>query len=154
MNNLSLKQKIIGIITVIGIILILIFQGGLYSKSTASVEKLEDKTTTTQSENPEVASTNPSPLEKAIIWGMQPIEITFNLPIENIPELKYKLEPEADMKVELLNDKKTIRFTPNKPLPLGVSFTLTIPSEAKFDGKKTLGQDYQVHFKTIEYKGV
>lgn len=154
MTNLSLKQKIIGIIAVIGTILILIFQGGIYPKSTANQEKATPSTKSIQTDNPELISTNPSPLNQAILWAMQPIELNFNLPIENIPELKYKIEPKVEFKEEMLNDKKTVRLTPINPLPLGASFTLSIPSSAKFDGNKTLGKDYVFHFETIKYKGV
>lgn len=148
---LNLKQKIIGIIAVVGTILILIFQHGFSSSKPAA---LLEKQNQIQTVNPEIISTSPSPLDQAIIWGQQPIEITFNLPLENIPELKYKFEPQSELKVELLNDKKTVRFTPVKPLPLGVSYTLSLPASAKFDGQKTLGKDYIFSIRTIEYKGV
>ncbi|MDD2822595.1 MAG: Ig-like domain-containing protein [Candidatus Daviesbacteria bacterium] len=150
MANLSSKQKVIGVIAIIGTILILIFQSGFYSKPAAKREEINNPAT----QNPEVVSTSPNPLEKAIIWGTTPIEITFNLSVQNIPELKYTFEPESDIKAELLNDRKTVRFTPNKPLPLGADYTLTIPAGAKFDDDKTLGKDYKVHFRTIEYRGV
>lgn len=150
MNNLSLKQKIIGLIVIIGAALIMIFQGGFYPKNSVS----KSETIKTQSNQPELISTNPSPLDKAIIWGMQPIEIAFNLPLENIPEMKYKWEPKADIKAELSGDKKTVKFTPVAPLPLGTEFILSIPAEAKFEGGKTLGKGYSFHIKTIEYRGI
>jgi hypothetical protein len=155
MTNLSLKQKIIGAIAIFGTVLILVFQRGVYSKPQSSAEK---STTTTpaviQTDKAEIVSTNPSPLDQSIVLGSQPIEITFNFPLENIPELKYRFEPQSDLKVELLNDKKTVRFTPVKPLPFGMGFTLVIAKEAKFDGKKNLDKEYTFHFRTIEYKGV
>lgn len=159
MNNLSLKQKIIGIIAVIGTILILIFQRGFSSNPTASPDSIGASLETQspkqiQTDTPEIVSTNPSPLDEAVLWGMQPVEITFNMPLENLPELKYKLEPQSDIKVELSNDKKTVRFIPTKTLPLGQGYTLFISGAAKFEGQKTLGKDYTFHFKTIEYKGV
>lgn len=152
MPSLSLKQKIIGIIAVIGSILILIFQQGLYNKPTASVEKQSEKQI--QTDTPEIVSTNPSPLEESILWAMQPIEITFNLPLENAPEFKHKMDPKYDYKVELSDDKKTIRIIPTKPLPLGKGFTLFIQADTKLEGNKTLGRDYIFHFRTIEYRGV
>lgn len=152
MTNLSLKQKIIGIIAVIGTILILIFQHGFYSKPTANLEKQPQ--IQTQTDKIELVSTNPSPLEEATLWAMQPIEITFNLPLVNAPEFKHKIDPKPDYKVELSDDKKTVRIIPTKPLQLGLGFTLFIQSDTKFDGNKTLGRDYVFHFRTIEYKGV
>lgn len=152
MNSLSLKQKITGLVVIIGAALIMIFQGGFYPKN--SVSKQAPEEVKIQANQPELISTNPSPLDKAIIWGMQPVEITFNLPLENIPEIKYKWEPKTDLKAELSSDKKTVKFMPVAPLPLGTEFVLSIPKEAKFEGGKTLGKSYSFRFKTIEYRGI
>ncbi len=152
MNNLTFKQKIMIVIGIIGAILILIFQRGLYSTPTASVEKLPQ--IQTETDKIELVSTNPSPLEEAILWAMQPIELTFNTPLVNAPEFKHRIEPKPEYRVELSDDKKTVRIIPTKPLQLGLSFTLSVQSDAKFDGNKTLGRDYTFHFRTIEYKGV
>lgn len=151
--NLNMKQKIIGIIAFIGAVLILIFQSGIYNKPQPQTEG-KPEVAATQTDTPELIATSPSPLEKSTIWGTTQVTITFNLPLENIPELKYKLEPSADFKVDLSPDKKTVIFTPVKPLPLGVDYTLSISGEAKFEGKKTLGKNYTFHFKTISYNGV
>lgn len=153
--RLSIKQKIIGLIAIIGTILILIFQGGFYSKSNSKIEKpVENASLPIQTDKPQIISTSPNPLDQTILWGTEPIEITFDSPLENAPELKYRLEPKSEMKVELSSDKKTAKFIPVKPLPLGVGFTFTILAESKFEGKKTLGKEYTYHFRTIEYKGV
>ncbi|MFA5932647.1 MAG: Ig-like domain-containing protein [Microgenomates group bacterium] len=156
MPNLSIKQKIIGIIVVIGTILILIFKGGIYSKPAENLDKTFNNPTPTtiQTDTPEIISTSPSPLDNSYIWGTTAISITFNLPIENIPELKYKFEPASNIKTDLSNDNKTVTFTPIEPLKLGSEYLLTIPAEAKFLGKKTLGKSYIFHIRTIEYKGV
>lgn len=160
MNNLSLKQKIIAFIIAIGTILILIFQRGFSGSPAVEKIPLESKQTQiqtqvqVQTDKPELISTNPNPLDEAIIWAQQPIEFNFNLPLENAPEFKHRIEPKYDYKVDLINDKKTIIITPTKPLPLGQTFTITISRETKFDGKKILDKDYSFHFKTIEYKGV
>lgn len=151
--NLRLKQKIIGIIAIIGTILILIFQHGLASDKPVAI--LEKPTPTViQTNTPELISTNPSPLDKSILWAIQPIIFAFNLPLENIPEFKYKIDPKIDYKIELSNDKKIITLTPAKPLPLGQTFTFSISTDTKFEGKKTLDKDYTFHFQTIVYKGV
>lgn len=154
MNSLSLKQKIIALIIMIGTILILIFQRG-FSGSTA-VEKvpIEAQQVKAQTDKPELISTNPVSLNESIIWAQQPIEFNFNLSLENAPEFKFKIEPNYENKTELLNDKKTIRITPTKPLPLGTTFTLTVLKDTKFENKKFMDKDYTFHFKTIEYKGV
>ncbi len=158
MNNLSLKQKIMIVVGIVGAILIAIFQHGLYSKPapvSLNSNTLQNSPTTLPKTNlPQIISTNPSPLEEAIIWAMQPVEITFNTPLENIPEFKYRFEPEVKMEVKLSNNNQTVTFTPKEPLKLGSVFTLFISPESKFQGKKTLGKEYIYHFRTIEYKGV
>lgn len=150
--NLSIKQKIIGIIAIIGTILILIFQGGLYPKNKDQDEP--QITEPAQVLTPGIIKTNPNPLDQATLWALQPIEIIFSIPLENIPEFKYKIDPSFDHKVELSNDKKTLTITPTKPLPLGQSFTMGISGSTKIEGGKILGKDYTFHFKTIEYRGV
>lgn len=160
MNNLSLKQKIMIGIGIIGAILILIFQRGFSGSPATPKVPLENTQTQVQTQvqaqtdKPELISTSPNPLNEAILWAQQPIEFTFNLPLENAPEFKFKIEPKFEYKVDLINDKKTIIITPTKPLPLGQTFTLTISRETKFDNKKFMDKDYTFHFKTIEYKGV
>ncbi|MDO8498596.1 MAG: Ig-like domain-containing protein [bacterium] len=158
MSNLTLKQKIMILVGIVGAILILIFQRGLYSKSDPVPQKLEQKQQTqeetkTQGE-PQIVSTNPSPLNDATIMPSQSLEITFNQPAVNEPELKITIEPKADLKLELSNDKKTVTITPLKPLLFGQGYTLFISSEAKFAGGKTLGHEAVFHLKTISYKGV
>lgn len=154
MDNLSLKQKIMIAIGIIGAILILIFQRGFSSSPAAEKISVENKQVQVQTDKPELVSTNPSPLDETILWAQQSIELNFNLPLENAPEFKHKIEPKYDYKIELSDDRKTIKITPIKPLPLGQTFTLTISKETKFDNKKFMDKDYTFHFKTIEYKGV
>lgn len=178
MPNLSLKQKIMIIIGVIGAILIAIFQHGLFPRSPLSLalsvsELLASRSERTPSlpagkanpqpsssvselptNNPELLSTNPSPLNDIVILPNQTIEFTFNLPLENAPEFKHQLIPAAKYKMELSGDRKTIKLVPDPVFQLGISYTLTIKSEAKFAGNRTLGKSYEYHFRTIEYKGV
>ncbi len=84
---------------------------------------------------------------------MQTLELTFDQPIENRGEVKNTLDPKQDYTVELSQDKKTAKFIPNKPYISGREYTLTIKSDTKFDGKKTLGHDEVFHFRTISYQG-
>lgn len=143
----NLKQKIIIFILIVGALLILIFQRGLASSPSSNQ-------TSIQNEDPRVVSTNPSPLGGATILATQPIEITFNLPVENIGELKYKIEPAFELKLELSEDRKTGKFTPVKPFELGNAYTLYILPGTKFDGHKILPAEILLHFKTIPYRGV
>lgn len=143
---MSLKQKIIGIIVLLGGFLIFIFQQGLYSKPTDN--------TPMQSDEIKIVSTNPNPLEGATILPIQKIEITFNRPIEGSGEFKTTMDPQLDYKIELSEDRKTAIITPNKPYTLGGGYTLHIMGNTKFDGKKQLDREEIFHFKTINYSGV
>lgn len=149
MNFLDLKKKIMIAIALIGAILILIFQRGLYSKpaeinTPASEESGEVR----------VVSTIPSPLDNTTILPAQAVEITFNYPLQNIGEFKNKIEPKVDYKVELSDDRKTVRIIPAKIWRLGTTYTLFIMPDTKFDKKGNLNLDIIYHFRTVEYKGI
>lgn len=151
MNNLSLKQKIIGLIALIGTILILIFQRGIYSKEASPTPQPVVKT---QSEQIEITSTNPSPLNEATIPDAKKIELTFNYPVQNPDEFRVKFDPKTDIKIELSSDRKTAKIIFNKPLQLGTGYTLFILPETKFDSKGNLGREIIYHFRTINYNGI
>lgn len=147
MTNLSLKQKIIGLIALIGTILIIIFQRGIYSNSTPQSQ-------TTNNQEIEVVSTSPSPLEEAVVLPNQEIKITFNYPIQNSGEFKVKMDPAAEYKITLSEDRKTAQINFSKPLKLGGGYTIFIQPDTKFDGKGNLNKDINFHIKTINYSGV
>ncbi len=152
-----IKAKIIWIMGAIALILIAIFSKGLYFGNLASQSSAPAQNILTEKKNdsPRISTTNPSPLEETIVLPTQSISISFNMPLESIPELRYSIEPALDLKVELSDDKKTVKFTPKKSFELGQGYTLYIKSETKFDGKKTLGPEEKVyHFSTISYRGV
>jgi len=151
----NLKQSLIVIVAIIGSILILIFQQGLYSKDkTTPLPSTQNQAKPIQTDTPEVISTNPSPLEENIVSPTQNIEITFNLQIENQGEFKNKIETFTDYKIELSQDRKTAKIVPLKPFKLGTSYTLFILPDTKFDGSKKLNREIIYHFKTINYQGV
>ena len=154
MTNLTLKQKIIITVTILGTALILIFQRGFYSKP-AAVDTPVKQEAPLAEENARIISTTPSALDNAIVLPTQIIEITFNLPLQNPDELKHKLEPKVGYKIKLSDDRKTAKIIPQPTFNLGTEYTLNIQTnETKFDGGKKLERDYIYHFKTIEYKGV
>lgn len=163
MINLTLKQKIIGAVVAIGIALIAIFNFGLWGKNkpTLPAEPVANRnagvSASQNSENIEIVSTLPAELKEkkdVIVIPTQVIEITFNQQLENVPETRVVIEPELKYKVELWNDRKTVRIIPDKALTLGQGYTLFIKGDTKFEGKKTLGQDIDFHFTTISYRGV
>lgn len=107
-----------------------------------------------QSDQPQVVSTKPDPLDETIVPAGDPIEITFNRPLQNVPEFKIRFEPKPDYKVELSSDRKTAKIIFIKPLELGTSFTLYIQPDTKFDGVGDWKQDKTYRFRTVKYTGV
>lgn len=148
------KKTLIGTIAFFGLILIALFNYGFYnSEKTSSLNPPKQHQQST--EQPTLISTSPNPLNEAILIPGQSIILTFSHPLENLPELKYKFEPEIEgLQGQLSQDKKTVTFKSPKPLPVGQSYTLTIQQEAKFEGGKHLDKQYEFRFKTIDYKGV
>lgn len=147
MINFS-KTRIIILVVTVGLILLAVFQSGFYA------QKTEVNPEDTTSQEIKVLKTVPDPLNETTILPNQTLEITFSQPLENVPELRMTIEPVAEVKVELSDDRKTAKFIPIKPYSLGQGYTLTIKSDSKFDGKKTLGRDEVFRFKTINYTGV
>lgn len=145
----SFKQKFIALIVILGAALILIFQHGLYGNSTAPSQK---QTASTQNNEIKVVSTNP--VDQGTIMATQTVSVTFNAPIIDKDEVKHELTPAADYQVKLSDDRKTALFIPNKPWTLGTTYTIFIQPATKFDGKRTLGHDFILHFRTIDYHGV
>lgn len=150
------KNRLIAIILAIGSILIFIFYRGFYSKGPLANTTSNTAPAKQQTENsqPEIVSTNPNPLEEAVILPSQVVELTFNQPLENRGELKNRIEPKLDYEIKLSDDRKTAKITTHQGFALGTTYTLFIMPDSKFDGKKLLGREYIFHFKTIEYKGV
>lgn len=152
MPNFSLKQIIIGVVTLIGALLIIIFGHGFYfSPPSSEPAKTEIPFNTKEIK---VVSTNPENLDGSVILPTQIIEITFNQPMENRGEFKNRIEPEAEYEIKLSDDRKTAKIILNKPYRLGTGYTLFIKSDTKFDGKRTLEKELIYHFNTISYKGV
>lgn len=156
MDNLSLKQKIMIVVALVGAALIWIFQQGLYTKSSSTTQpEVEvNQAQNIQSSEPQVVSTNPKNLDGITILANQTIEITFNIPLENRGEFKNRIDPESEVEIQLSEDRKTAKIIPLKPYKLGTGFTLFIKPDTKFDGKKQLEKEIIYHFKTINYKGV
>src|SRR4051812_32490517 len=117
------KQTIIGIVIAIGAILIAVFMFGLDGSATPRPDSAA------QSDAIMVTSSNPAPLKEkkeVVVIPTQTIELTFNQPLENAPETKVVLEPPADIKVQVSDDKKTVKIIPNTPFKLGQGYTLFI----------------------------
>lgn len=143
---MSIKKFLI-VIPIIFIIAIVLWKDN-------STSEPSSPTPTPTSDQPRVVSTNPSPLDGTIIAADQKIEITFSHPLENAPELKLRIEPKLDYKVELSSDRKTAKITPTSSYDLGVSYTLFILPDSKFDGGGRLDGEKIFHFQTIRYRGI
>ena len=148
-----MKYKVI-----IGIILLAagIFVYLAFFKSDAKTIETKNSTpkVVSATDEPQVVSTKPDPLEDTIIGANDNIEITFNRPLENVGEFKFRLETKTDVKVTLSDDRKTARIAPIKPFELGTTYTLFIKPDSKFDGVGDWGKEKIFHFKTIKYTGV
>ena len=155
----NFKQKILAgfVVAIIGAILILVFQKGLLSKP-APEENSSNSESTKQEiptdAKPQIVSTRPDPLENAIVSGTETVEITFNRPLENVGEFKFRMEPEIEYKIELSQDRKTAKIVPVKPYQLGSGYTIFIGPETKFDGVGRWGEEKIFHFRTITYRGI
>src|SRR5262249_14155899 len=122
MQSLSLKQKVIGIIIVLGLLLIAVFQRG-FSEPNIPVN------TETQSNEIRIVSTNPAGLKdkrEVVVLPDQTIEVTFSESLQNVPETKIDIEPKKEVKIELSDDRKTVKIIPLKPYDLGQGYTLFI----------------------------
>ena len=106
----------------------------------------------------QITSTKPDPLDEATILPTGSIEVTFNKPIV-ASELKHRFDPDIEHEVEVtggINNfyGQTFRIIFKKPLPLGNGFTLFILKETHTEEKETLDKEYIFHIKTIKYTGV
>lgn len=142
-----MRKKFLILIPIIFIIAVVLWRGNSTSEPPSS-------TPTPASNQPRIVSTNPNPLDGAIITADQIIELIFSHPLENAPELKLRIEPKIDYKVELSGDRKTAKITPTRSYDLGVSYTLFIMPDSKFDGGGRLEGEKVFHFQTIRYRGV
>lgn len=124
------------------------------SKDTSNQPNLTPAPQAQQNDSPRIISTKPEPLEEAIISADEVIEISFNRPLENVGEFKVRIEPEVDFTVELSGDRKTAKIIPAKAYELGVTYTLFIGTETKFDGVGRWGEEKIFHFRTVKYRGV
>ncbi len=149
MLNLD-RNKIIAIVGAIGLLLIAVFQMGFYKKSDQSIETPAPSVIS----QPAPVSTNPSQLENAVVLPTQEISITFNQPLFNLPEIRWKLDPSVEMEVKISDDRKTVYFKPKEAYSVGSGYSLHIGKETKFESEQRLADDAIWHFRTIEYRGI
>ncbi len=158
MTNLSIKQKVIAAIIAIGLVLIAVFKMGFY-RTPVQVSKVEEKKAAAlevSSEKAQLVSTDPSPLDGAVLLPVQAIELTFDAPLQNsVDEFKHTINPPVGHDVKLSGDLKTVTITPKTTFQVGMGYTLTVKQEIKFENPKIhLDKDVEFHFRTLEYHGV
>lgn len=154
--TISLKQKIIGFVIAIGLILIALFNFGLGGTPVPIVDEPKQPVSTQNSE-PRLISTTPIELfeKKPLIFTPDKIiELNFNAELENGPETKLVFDPPIEFEVKLSGDSKTARIYPKKPYKLGQGYTLFIKPDTKLRGGKTLGKEYSFQFNVINYSGI
>lgn len=144
------KKIIIIVITVIIVIIMITLRNSPAKKAPSPSPSAQAQ----QNNSAQIISTKPDPLENTFILASQVIEITFNKPLQNSGEFKIRVEPKIEYRIKLSQDRKTAKIIPVKPYELGISYTLTIGSDTKFDGIGDWGENQDFHFRTITYKGV
>ncbi len=149
-----IRAQLIWILVGIGALLVAVFSSGLYSNMLGESSVVQPTEQVSQNpEKPVIVSTVPKSLDQSTILPNQTIEIGFSHPLENVPETRWEIQPAADIRAELSDDRKTLKLIPNNPYNLGQSYTLFIRPETKIEGRKTLEKEYIYHFRTIEFKG-
>jgi len=144
-----MKKQIFVAIVIFIVLIALVYKFNIFNNvgnETQSHEKEEERLI--------IVSTNPDPLEGAVILPSQKLEVKFNK-IVAASEFKHRFDPEVEHEVEAINESSgtTIVIKFQKPLELGSGYTLFILSDTDSGGLK-LGQEYSYHFTTIRYKGV
>lgn len=132
-----------------------IFFGSRLDKQTVSTPPPpQQQQAASENQSPRIVSTKPDPLEEAIVSASEIIEITFNIPLENVGEFKSRIDPQVEYRVELSNDRKTAKIIPKNAFELGTTYTLFIGPDSKFDGVGEWRKEQIYHFKTIRYRGI
>lgn len=152
------KSKIIAVIITLGLILIAIFKFGFGGNPISIIDTDQPKQETQDPNKPALISSDPPELleKKPLIFKPdQVIKLTFNVPLQNGPETKIRLDPPHEFEVTLTNESKTAVITPKSPYKLGQGYTLFIKADTKLqENGKLLEQDYNMHFNVINYSGI
>lgn len=148
-----MNKKIAIVLAVIVLGVLLTFGWSKLSTNSAPASKPQSPQVS-EKDKPQIVSTKPDPLEGSIISASDVIEITFNRSLENVGEFKVRIDPKAEIKLELSGDRKTGKIIPVKPYELGSGYTIFIKPDTKFDGAGEWREEKIFHFRTIRYRGV
>ncbi|MBI3103482.1 Ig-like domain-containing protein [Candidatus Daviesbacteria bacterium] len=147
------KKTLLPLICLLTLLIAFLLYKGIYKKDLA-FEAKPQPSANEQTEPPQIIATKPDPLENAVVSATEVVEITFNRPLENIGEFKFRIDPKAEIKIELSPDRKTAKIIPQTPFELGVTYTIFIGPETKFDGVGNWGKEAIYHFQTIKFRGI
>lgn len=130
---------------------------GYFLKNNTDTKSTKSQTTPQQTEQLQIISTNPHPLEEATILPTQNIELTFNKPFFR-SQFKHKFDPDIEHEVEVIGGRdqefgQTFKIVFKKPLELGLGYTLFVFTNTKTEENFSLDKEYVFHFQTIRYKG-
>lgn len=145
------KIKVVGLIVLTFAIIFFFYYKG---NSSQDLPSNQIPSQNSQNDSPQIVSTKPDPLENTIVSTTEVIEITFSRPLQNPGEFKLRIEPKIEFSIDLSNDRKTAKVTFTKPLELGITYTMFIGPDTKFDGTGNWGMEKIYHFRTITYRGV
>lgn len=149
MRNLNKKILLSLVLPVVLVAAFLIYQNVYNGGNTRPKPSANEQT-----QEPKIISTKPEPLENAVVSATEIVEITFNRPLENIGEFKFRIDPKAEIKIELSPDRKTAKIIPQTPYELGVTYTIFIGPDTKFDGAGNWGKEAIYHFQTVKFRGI
>lgn len=148
------KQIILGV-AILVIMVIVIYKVGLLKKENLMYQP--EINSEQKSDDLKIISTNPEPLDGAVILPTQNLEIKFNK-LVSVSEFKHMFDPELEHEVQADYDKisntTTVKIIFKKPLDLGSGYTLFVLSDTNSEDNSRLGNEYVYHFSTIKYKGV
>lgn len=151
------KQILIAGLLFLVIAAFLVFKNNVLKKETAVQSQPEVEPQAGTSDQLLIVSTDPDPLEGAVILPTQNIEFKFNKHI-SVSEFKHRFDPEIEHELDAEYDNKanttTFKIKFIKPLDLGSGYTIFVLSNTNSVDKKELGKEYTYHFSTIKYRGV
>lgn len=157
-DKIGPKKIVIGLITLLGILVLLISGKGFYtSPQETPTSNLKTETQIVRDLGKvKILSTNPGNLNGRTLLPTDSIEIEFDLPMEAFdPGYHVVVEPKVEMVVKASDDLKRIIIKPAKSWAVGTTYSLLVKNNLKFKGENVqLGQDVVFNFNTLTIKGI
>lgn len=151
---MNTKIKVLPFVLILGGLLFFLLRFQLQTNQLTTQVNKSTVSDNQQTDSPQIISTKPDPLENAVVSATEVVEITFNRSLENIGEFKFRIDPNSEVKIELSPDRKTAKIIPQTPYELGVTYTIFIGPDTKFDGVGNWGKEAIYHFQTVKFRGI